>query len=258
MSLPVPAARSSTRRPGPRPSWLVEPVQRLGAGTRAAPARRRRRHPRRPSPSGARPRSSCVSVIVRRAGWDQAVGRARHATSEPSTSLPTVHFRPHPRTGARRSPATVETATRIRGLQEEPMPDDTTPEQPGDVPSGAGGSDSGVPESWDRATEAVPPTPALTPAPTPPDAARRHRPRRHPFHGERRYTTGRYPRHLRRRGWRVARPAQPAARAGGRRAGAPGQAAPRRAAPQFRPARLGHRPGRRWPSSSSGPASPWR
>ena len=36
------------------------------------------------------------------------------------------------------------------------MPDDTTPEQPGDVPSGAGGSDSGVPESWDRATEAVP------------------------------------------------------------------------------------------------------
>ena len=36
------------------------------------------------------------------------------------------------------------------------MPDDTTPEQPDDVPTGAGGDDPGVPEPWDRATQAVP------------------------------------------------------------------------------------------------------
>ncbi len=36
------------------------------------------------------------------------------------------------------------------------MPDDTTPEQPGDVPSGAGGDSAGAPEAWDQATQAVP------------------------------------------------------------------------------------------------------
>jgi hypothetical protein len=36
------------------------------------------------------------------------------------------------------------------------MPDESTPEQPGDVPTGAGGDGTGVPEPWDRATEAVP------------------------------------------------------------------------------------------------------
>ncbi|HLN42025.1 MAG TPA: DUF3048 domain-containing protein [Acidimicrobiales bacterium] len=36
------------------------------------------------------------------------------------------------------------------------MPDETTPEQPGDVPKGVGGDDTGVPEPWDRATQAVP------------------------------------------------------------------------------------------------------
>jgi len=36
------------------------------------------------------------------------------------------------------------------------MPDDTSPEQPGDVPIDAGGADAGGAEPWDRATQAVP------------------------------------------------------------------------------------------------------
>ncbi len=36
------------------------------------------------------------------------------------------------------------------------MPDETTPEQPDDVPPGSGGVDAGAPESWDHATQAIP------------------------------------------------------------------------------------------------------
>ena len=36
------------------------------------------------------------------------------------------------------------------------MPDDTTPEQDPNTPSGAGAEDAGTPESWDQATQAVP------------------------------------------------------------------------------------------------------